>query len=145
MEHNNPNPETIIHNERLANLYTLNKTWLSEINFLDDEMKFMSDLLDKFFINLIQEEHINRIQLIKMQLVTLGMVRKNIKQDILRHQVNIEEKINNVSSKSDGFLELEDERMGDELADLQKNFKHVKSEIFNISRAILQNKKTPAA
>jgi hypothetical protein len=145
MEPVNQKPETIIHNERLANLYTLNKTWLSEINFLDDEMKFMSDLLDKFFINLIKEEHVNRIQLIKMQLVTLGLVRKNIKQDILRHQVNIEEKINNVSSKSDGFLELEDERMGDELADLQKNFKHIKSEIFNISRAIMQNKKTPTA
>jgi hypothetical protein len=141
METINQNTDTTLHNERLSNLYTLNKNWLSEISFLSDEIKFMNDLLDKFFISLIKEEHVNRIQLIKMQLVQLELVKKNIKQDILRHQVNIEEKINNISEKSDGFLELEDERMGDELNDLQKTFKRIKGEIFTISKALLKNAK----
>jgi hypothetical protein len=133
--------ETDQHDNLLANLHTLNKQWQSEINFLDDEMKFMSDLLDKFFINLIKEEHVNRIQLIKMQLNTLGHLRQNIKGDILKHQANIEDVINNVSEKSDGFLALEDERMSDELNDLSKSFKNLKKEIFDITRVLLQHNK----
>jgi len=125
----------------LASLYTLNKKWISDINFLEDEMKFMADLLDKFFTKLVKDEHVNRIQLIQMQLVSLGYVRKNIKKDIQKHQSNIEETINNSLSKSDAFLELEDERMSEELADLYKSFKRLKKEIFDVTRTLLRQDK----
>jgi len=125
----------------LASLYTLNKKWISDINFLEDEMKFMADLLDKFFTKLVKDEHVNRIQLIQMQLVSLGYVRKNIKKDIQKHQSNIEETINNSLAKSDAFLELEDERMSEELADLYKSFKRLKKEIFDITRTLLRQDK----
>jgi hypothetical protein len=125
----------------LASLYTLNKKWISDINFLEDEMKFMADLLDKFFTKLVKDEHVNRIQLIQMQLVSLGYVRKNIKKDIQKHQANIEETINNPLAKSDAFLELEDERMSEELADLYKSFKRLKKEIFDITRTLLRQDK----
>jgi len=128
--------------EAVAKLYDQNKFWLSEINFLDDEIKFMTDLLDKFFIDLIQDEHVNRIQLIKRQLISLSYVKSNIKQDIVRHQIHIEEKINNKAAKSQVFLEMEDARMADELKDIQKSFKHIKSEIFAVtSTLLLDNKK----
>jgi len=100
----------------------------------------MTDLLDKFFVTLIKDEHVNRIQLIKMQLISIGFVRNNIRQDILRHQVNIEEKINNVSNKSEDFLALEDERMADEVADVQKSFKGIKREIFKITSVLLHDR-----
>jgi len=125
----------------LASLYTLNKKWISDINFLEDEMKFMADLLDKFFTKLVKDEHVNRIQLIQMQLVSLGYVRKNIKKDIQKHQSNIEETINNPLAKSDAFLELEDERMSEELADLYKSFKRLKKEIFDVTRTLLRQDK----
>lgn len=125
----------------LASLYTLNKKWISDINFLEDEMKFMADLLDKFFTKLVKDEHVNRIQLIQMQLVSLGYVRKNIKKDIQKHQSNIEETINNSLAKSDAFLELEDERMSEELADLYKSFKRLKKEIFDVTRTLLRQDK----
>ncbi|MBW4889719.1 hypothetical protein KXQ82_08325 [Mucilaginibacter sp. HMF5004] len=141
METLNPSPQALVHDEMMANLYTLNKQWTSEVDFLNDEMKFMADLLDRFFINLIKEEHVNRIQLIKMHLGSLGIVRNNIKQDILKHQANIEEKINNLSSKSDAFLQLEDERVDDELKDLNRSFKTLKKEIFDITSVLLHNNK----
>ena len=106
--------------EAITKLYDQNKFWLSEINFLDDEIKFITDLLDKFFITLIQDKYVNRIQLIKGQLISLGYVKSNIKQDIIRHQIHIEEKINNKAAKSQIFLEMEDARIADELKDIHK-------------------------
>jgi hypothetical protein len=141
MEISSQTPANTQHDDLLANLYSLNKQWTSEINFMEDEMKFLTDLLDKFFINMIKDEHVNRVQLIRMQLVSLGMVRKNIKRDILKHQANIEEKINNIPGKSDDFLKLEDERMIEELKDFNRSFKQLKSEIFNLSRALLHSHK----
>ncbi len=141
METNLHSPVVTEHDDVLINLYTLNKQWISEINFLGDEMKFMNDLLEKFFPNFINQEHINRIQLIKMQLDTLNIVRKNIKTDILRHQENIEDVINQSSAKSDAFLQLEDERMDEELRDFNKSFKQLKKEIFDITRVLLHSNK----
>lgn len=128
-------------NDALTRLYDLNKLWLSEINFLGDEIKFMTTLLDKFFTTLIKDEHVNRIQLIKMQLVSIGHVKDSIKKDIIRHQNNIEEKINKVSDKSDMFLDLEDSRVEEELIDLEKTFKKIKTDIFEMSRTLLKNEK----
>jgi len=132
--------EVVDRSELLTKLHNQNKHWLSEINFLNDEVRFMTDLLDKFFTSLIKDEHVNRIQLIKMQLISIGFIRNNIRQDILRHQVNIEEKINNVSNKSEDFLALEDERMADEVADVSKSFKGIKREIFNITSILLHKR-----
>ncbi|WP_295652116.1 hypothetical protein [uncultured Mucilaginibacter sp.] len=131
--------------EAITKLYDQNKFWLSEINFLDDEIKFITDLLDKFFITLIQDKYVNRIQLIKGQLISLGYVESNIKQDIIRHQIHIEEKINNKAAKSQIFLEMEDARIADELKDIHKNFKHIKTDIFAITSTLLLNNKQDQA
>ena len=131
--------------EAITKLYDQNKFWLSEINFLDDEIKFITDLLDKFFITLIQDKYVNRIQLIKGQLISLGYVKSNIKQDIIRHQIHIEEKINNKAAKSQIFLEMEDARIADELKDIHKNFKHIKTDIFAITSTLLLNNKQDQA
>jgi len=131
--------------EAITKLYDQNKFWLSEINFLDDEIKFITDLLDKFFITLIQDKFVNRIQLIKGQLISLGYVKNNIKQDIIRHQIHIEEKINSKAAKSQIFLEMEDARIADELKDIHKNFKHIKTDIFAITSTLLLNNKQDRA
>jgi hypothetical protein len=132
-------------NELVASLYSLNKNWISDILFVEDEIKLMKEMLDRFFEAQIKDVYVNRVQLVKMQLVSLGFVRKNIYQNIVRHQENIEKRITNIAHKSDAFLALEDSRLADDMKDLYKAFKKIKNEIFGMVGATLQLEKSPAA
>ena len=132
-------------NELVANLYSLNKNWISDILFVEDEIKFMREMLERFFEAQIKDIYVNRVQLVKMQLLSLGFVRKHIYQNIVRHQENIEQRISNIANKSDAFLALEDSRLADEMKDLYKAFKKIKKEIFGMVGATLRLEKSPAA
>jgi hypothetical protein len=140
------NTTTLIEpNELVTSLYSLNKNWISDILFVEDELKFMREILDRFFATQIKDMYVNRVQLIRMQLISLGFMRKNVHQKIVRHQENIEHRINNTASKSDAFLALEDSRLADEMKDLQKALKKLKNEIFGIVGASLQVEKNLVA
>jgi hypothetical protein len=138
----NLNTTTLIEpNELVTSLYSLNKNWISDILFVEDEIKFMREMLERFFATQIKDVYVNRAQLVKMQLTSLGFVRKNIYQSIVRHQENIEQRISNIANKSDAFLALEDARLADDMKDLYKAFKKIKNEIFGMVGASLQVEK----
>jgi methyl-accepting chemotaxis protein len=132
-------------NELVTSLYSLNKNWISDILFMEDEIKLMREMLERFFEAQIKDIYVNRVQLVKMQLISLGFVRKNIYQNIVRHQENIEQRITNIANKSDAFLALEDSRLADEMKDLYKAFKKMKNEVFGMVGATLRLEKSPVA
>jgi hypothetical protein len=145
MEANITTATLIEPNELVTSLYSLNKNWISDNLFVEDEIKLMREMLDRFFEAQIKDVYVNRVQLVKMQLTSLGYVRKNIYQNIVRHQENIEQRISNIANKSDAFLALEDSRLADDMKDLYKAFKKIKNEIFGMVGATLQLEKSPAA
>ncbi|MDF3078972.1 MAG: hypothetical protein K0S09_2861 [Sphingobacteriaceae bacterium] len=114
----------------LQNLYELNRHHLSDINFFDDEAKFIKNTLEKFFLPMLHEYHVNRAQLINKQLTELNMMKASILRDLTVHRSHLEGTIKDVGARSIEFLKLEGERMQDEIRDLNKRFIHIKREVY---------------
>lgn len=122
-----------INNEsELQKLHESCKEQLSGLTFLDDEAKFLKSLLEKYFPSMVRDTHMNRVQLISSQLLQLCKLKAIIHRDTELHQVNLNSTINNLSAKSLGFLNLENDRIDDEIKDLNKYFKNIKVEIFTV-------------
>lgn len=113
-------------------LNTLCKHQLSELIFLDTEVKFLKNLLDKHFSFMLKDNHLNKVQLISSHLTQFALVKENVIKEVLLHQGNLQAKLKSLLDKSVDFLKLENERIEEELRDLNKLLKHIKKEIFNV-------------
>ena len=120
----------------LQQLYQQSRHQLSDLVFLDDEMKFIKSLIYKFFLPMIHDYHINRVQLINSHLSQLSLVKANVTRDLLVHQGDLFSHTNGVLSKSVDFLKLVNERLEAEIVDLNKSLKHIKKEIFVVYKEL---------
>ena len=114
----------------IQRLYQLSKNQLSDLVFLDDEMKFLKSLLYKYFLPMMRDNHVNRIQLINSHLSQLNLVKANVSRDLLIYMGQLNSTIKGLESQSMDFLKLANERVEDELKDLNKCFRNIKREIF---------------
>lgn len=116
----------------IQRLYQLNKQQLSDLLFMDEELKFFKSILDKYFSTMVKDVYLNRIQLISSELTQLGMVKSNVVKDILLHQQNLESRINDILKKGTHLLKIESDRIEYEIRDIYKCFRNIKKEIFTI-------------
>lgn len=113
-------------------LHKLCKHQLSELIFLDTEVRFLKNLLEKHFSFMLKDDHLNKVQLISSHLSQFNMVKENVVKEVLFHQGNLDAKLKILLDKSVDFLKLENERIEEELRDLNKLLKHIKKDIFNV-------------
>lgn len=122
----------VIQQEELEWLNISCKQQLSELVFLDTEVKFLKNLLEKHFSFMLKDDHLNKVQLISYQLVQFIMIKENVVKEVLLHQGNLHAKLKNLLDKSMDFLKLENEKVAKEILDLNKLLKHIKKDIFNV-------------
>ncbi len=126
----------ISENLELQWLLKLNKHQLSDLIFMDEEVRFLKSLLEKYFSDKPQDSHINRVQLISQQFVQLNMIKENITKDVLTLHGNLNSQIDNLLDKSIESLKFQNDRIEDEIRDLNKCFKNIKKEIFAVYKNI---------
>lgn len=129
----------------LQHLYQLSKQQLSDLVFLDDEMKFIKSLLHKYFLPMMHDYHVNRIQLINSHLSQLHLVKANVTKDLLIHQGKLNSNINGLGSQSVDFLNLANGRVEDEIKDLNRSFRNIKKEVFTIYKDLINQEQVKAA
>jgi hypothetical protein len=111
----------------LQTLYNSNRNNLMDIVNFEEEISMYKEILQTKFNDKIKDENVNRIQLLDMQLNQVKYIKNNTKENILRHNDNLE------ANKSEYFLKLEHERVKDELANLGKRLSSLKDEIYRVS------------
>jgi hypothetical protein len=120
----------------LQNLYELSKQQLSDLVFLDDEIKFLKSLLFKHFMPMMHDKQINRVQLINTHLSQLGLLKANVSEELLSLQGHLRSNINGLVSQSIDFIKLGNERIEYELRDLNRSFRNIKKEIFALYKEL---------
>lgn len=120
----------------LQRLYELSKQQLSDLVFLEDEMKFLKSLLAKYFMPMMHAQHVNRVQLVNSHLAQLGLVKANVSQELLIQQGHLQSNLNGLVSQSLDFLKLGNERVEYELKDLNRSFRNIKKEIFALYKEL---------
>ncbi len=136
-----PSPSSVQQIPVLQQIHIATHHWLNDMSFFDDETRFLSSLLDKYFIFLLSHEHVNRIQLVNERLKQTGIVKSLIRADVLKHQKNLDTTLKNDIEQREDFLKLEHTRLEEELADLAKSFKSIKHEIFKITEEVMKSEK----
>lgn len=125
----------------LQQIHIATHHWLNDMAFFDDEIRFLSSLLEKYFLFLLSDEHVNRIQMLSEQLKKTSIVKNIIKDDLLKHQSHLDSTLKNSIENREDFLTLEHARIEEELTELTKSFKDIKHEIFKITEEVMKSEK----
>lgn len=114
----------------LQEMYLENKEWLSNILFLEDEMRFFLELFQRLTSSPVNQERVQQVAFINASLNSLQERRNTLKGILEKRKAVLETMLkNDVQSITVAFIE-EDTAIIHEIKSLLATDKEVKQELF---------------
>ncbi|MGF1924176.1 MAG: hypothetical protein ACQUHE_08345 [Bacteroidia bacterium] len=127
----------------LQEMYLENKEWLSNILFLEDEMRFFLELFLRLTSSPVNQERVQQVAFINASLTSLQERRNTLKGILEKRKAVLETMLkDNVQSITLAFIE-EDTAIINEIKSLLATDKEVKQELFILIEELKPILRTP--
>lgn len=126
----------------LQELYLENKEWLSDILFLEDEMRFFQNLFDNVLSANVKRKNIQQVEVVSASLGEILQRRKQLKAVLISRKGKLERLLEGKAESFDLELIERDAAIIREIKTLLATDKLVKNELFALIEE-LKNKDTP--
>jgi len=114
--------------------------WISEINFINDEMRFLEHLLSSKYIDCLSSGLNKKIEISVEKISDEKKVGKTLLELILKQEGILSNLIENNSVTSNkNFLEIH-KRLEIEINSYVKKYKRIKKQIFDIIEKVMKKK-----
>lgn len=130
-----------LHSPYWQEVHALIEHWRSDMEFFRDELNFLRNLIDRYFIWMTMEENLSEVQVAANDVVKLMRERDRVASFIKKHardlKMLMEGKIN-----LEGREFREDHgQLEDDLACFANKFRSVKKHVFQVSERVLESEK----
>lgn len=119
----------------IQDLYLSSRNWLSYIDFFEDEIKFLKKLMLKFFIDELNDDRINKIQLINCSINSLDRKKNTVLSKIFCHQANLKATLEELMDLSESYLTVQHETIQQDVMALQTTLDEIKTDLYLITEA----------
>ncbi|MDX1446705.1 hypothetical protein [Lishizhenia sp.] len=124
-----------------VNLYVLTKYWESDIAFYKDEIRFLYGLIDKYFIWMTDEEHVEEVGKLSRELNRLGTVFKALTTQMKEHRAKMSLLLENEYSHEEEVFRAEHEVLEDEFKKATIDFRTLKRRVFEVTEKVMDEEK----
>jgi hypothetical protein len=129
----------------LGKFYVLAEHWKSDLEFYKDELNFLSSLINKYFLWLIKDQELPKIQLVAARLDKNVKTRAELSKKTINYMSDIKEmmdySLKQGDKKLDKQLEEQHEKLEEDMTLFMKNFRALKKDIFSITEAVMEQEK----
>ena len=130
-----------IHTASWQQLYVLTEHWLSDLEYYKDEIRFLIDLINKYFIWLVDDENINELRKLTNHLKQAEKTQIEIAETTANHLSHLVEFCKTISVNDEQKFREEHARLEDNFAAFIKDFKALKKDIFKTTRKVIEAEK----
>lgn len=130
-----------LHTATWQELYALTEHWQSDVVFFGDEVRFLSDLVGKYFIWLTRRESMMTVQKMVTRLNTFAKTRKEIADRIKQHLRDLSILMDGIEREDSKNFRFEHARLEEDLMTLAREFRSVKKEVFTITEHVVESEK----
>ena len=130
-----------IFNAQWEELYVLAEHWKSDLDFYCDEIRFLNNLINKYFERLENGKNIIVVKTLKMELLGLKSANENIRRLCLKHLRCIEDFIENSFTKDVDKFKSEHEKLEENIAKFIREFKKLKKDIFLVTEKVMEDER----
>lgn len=122
-------------------LFVLTEYWQHDSRFYEDELRFLRNLVDKYFIWLVREENLNKVQAVAKKLTEADHKHKELSSSIDKHLSYLAGIMKDPSAHNIGSFRSEHAELEDELAGFNKLMREVKRDVFALTEHVMETEK----
>jgi hypothetical protein len=123
------------------NWQLLSEHWHADLKFFEDEIRFLHNLISKYFMWLMEEKNIGMTRRIAKGLSELEVKRQKLEQDVVLHQQHYRSLIENPFAQDSRKFKNEHAKLESNVADFVTRFKALKRETFELTEQVLESEK----
>lgn len=121
--------------------YILTEHWQSDMEFYRDELRFLKNLLVKYFVWLTKEENVSDVHDMVTRLDNLDRKRDDISEKIQLHLHDIELLIENAFSHDEQKFRDDQSQLEEDIAQFVKDVRKAKNEVFKLAEYVIESEK----
>lgn len=126
--------------KNVEELHSDTTNWISEIDFIADEIRFLEHLLSSNYINCLEAGLYQKIETLVLKMTDEKKVGTTVKEIIQEQEFILSHLIeNNTANTNKNYFETH-RKLEKEIAFYIKKYKHIKKQIFGIIEDILRKK-----
>lgn len=117
-------------------LHVLTTHWQTDMDFFNDELRFLNILFDKYFTTLVDKDNIAKTKEAAANLADVQENQDMLVQRIEKHLHHIQQLMVNPSAHDATTFRTEHAALEDDLSGFAKSFRDVKREVFQLTERI---------
>lgn len=121
-------------------LHNDSRQWISEIKFIDDEIRFLEHLLSSKYIDCLDAGLFTKIEALVTQISDEKIAGKTLIEIINNHETILVDLIKNNNVESNKNYLQTHKNIGREIYIYTKKYKKIKKEIFDIVENVMKQK-----
>jgi methyl-accepting chemotaxis protein len=130
-----------LHTADWKELFVLTEHWRSDMNFFRDELRFLNNVSQKYFIKMINKKSLVKLENLFIAVNKLSKERKAISFRIKNHLIRLGLLMENAFSRNEQQFRDEHAKLEEDIAAFAKNYRKVKRAVFSISEQVLKSDK----
>jgi len=120
-----------------AELYVLTEHWKSDLEFYNDDLKFLHHLIDKYFMWISKKENIDMVRQIEVGLVEMDNQSSKLLQHVNTNLHHLAELMDNPFAYDSNKFRTEHQQIEDDLASFVKSFRKNRKAVFSITEHVI--------
>lgn len=125
----------------LQQLFLLTEHWQNDVAFYKDEFRFLYKLIDRYYIWLTNDEHIEAVRKMVKTVVDVQHELTALSIELSSHLIAIGKRIDKSNAAAELVLREEHAQLEMKVGQFYRNFRMVKKEIFTITELVIESEK----
>ncbi|ETN94920.1 hypothetical protein [Zhouia amylolytica] len=122
-------------------LFVLTEHWQSDLEFYQDDLKFLNHLIDKYFIWLTDKKHIDKVRDLEVNLLEITKKCESLLGQTSKHLTHIEEIMSDPFTYDAQKFREEHQLLEDAISDFIKQFRKSRKAAFAITEYVIDSEK----
>lgn len=130
-----------LHTADWKDLFVLTEHWRSDMDFFRDELRFIENLLAKYFIQLLNKRSLVKLQNLDVAISKLSKDRRAISSRIKKHLTDLGLLMETTFNLKEQQFRDEHAVLEEDIAAFAKNFRKLKKAVFEVSELAMKGEK----
>jgi hypothetical protein len=130
-----------IHEADWQQLYVLTEHWKNDFEFYRDDLRFLQNLIDKYFVWMTKKENLDEVREIEIDLLETTRNCDDLLVRINKHLTHLADLIDDPYKYDSHKFRTEHEKMEDDIVNFVKSFRQNRKDVFAITEYVLDSEK----
>ncbi|HEX8038177.1 MAG TPA: hypothetical protein VF490_03470 [Chryseosolibacter sp.] len=126
----------------LQSSYVVTEHWMSDLQFFNEEITFLRNVINKYFLTLIEEKNIGSTRAVAADLSSIEKECADLRARVAGHLKHLAHRIENPFPYNAQEYQDEHARLEDAMTAMMKEFRVVKKEVFKVSEYAIDSEKS---